>query len=151
MKKLIVITVVLFFVNTAHAQLIKDINVGVFIPTTANTTFSGGSKPFTIGYDLCPSFTFITKKTAHNVFYGFGSNSIAMLNAYFLPKNWDAYVVGAKSLHTKGGYLGVGIEKMEKIGNNVKFFEFCEFGTGFQSRPILTFGLITKVSWSLKK
>ena len=150
MKKLIVIAVVSFFANTANAQLIKEINAGAFVSTAASTNFSGGSKPFSLGYDLCPSVVFITKKTAHNVFYGFGNNSIAMLNAYFLPKNWDVYVVGAKSLNSKGKYLGAGIEKMEKIGN-VKFFEFCELGTSFQGKPILTIGFLVNVSWALKK
>lgn len=148
MKKLIVIAMI-SIANTANAQLIKKVNVGAFASTVASTTFSSGSKPFSVGYNLCPSVTFVTKKTAHNVFYGFGNNSIAILNAYFLPKNWDVYIVGSKSLNSDGKYLGIGIEKMEKVGN-VKFFEFVELGTSFQGKPVLSVGLLVNVSWALK-
>ncbi|MEK7585621.1 MAG: hypothetical protein AAB477_00045 [Patescibacteria group bacterium] len=153
MKKIIVITLLSIIANIATAQnnkLIQDVNVGAIVATVASTTFSGGSQPFEVGYGLSASVVFVTKKTATNFTYSFGGNSVGMLNAYFLPKNWDIYVVGSKSLNSDGKYVGIGIEKMEKIGN-VKFFEFIELGTGFQGKPILSFGLLLNPSWSLKK
>lgn len=149
MKKFILIAMI-SFVNTANAQLIKKIEAGAIFATSASTTFSGNSQPFEMGYGLSGSVAFLTDKTVHNFMYNFGGNSVAMLNAYFLPKNWDIYIVGSKSLNSNGGYLGCGIEKMEKIGN-VKFFEFCELGTSFQGKPIFSFGLLVNVSWALKK
>lgn len=153
MKKFIAITV-LFVANIVNAQnnnkLIQDINVGAIVATSASTTFSSGSQPFTTGHDISASVAFGTNKTVHNFMYSLGNNSLAMLNAYFLPKNWDVYVVGSKSLNSDGKYLGVGIEKMGKV-SNVKFFEFCELGTGFQGRPILSLGLLMNVSWKVGK
>lgn len=154
MKKIVIVALLsIAYTLTLSAQknnFIKDINVGAIFSTTASTTFSGGSKPFEVDYGLSTSVAFITDKTVHNFMYNFGGNSIAMLNGYFLPKDWDVYVVGAKSLNTKNGYLGIGIEKMEKVGN-VKIFEFCELGTGFQGKPILSIGVLMNLSWSLKK
>lgn len=149
MKKVIVITL-LFIANIATAQnnkFIQNISAGAIVGTSASTTFSG---PFTVGHDISASLAFGTKKTVHNFMYSFGGNSIAVLNAYFLPKDWDTYVVFAKSLKSDGKYLGIGIEKMEKI-DKVKFFEFCELGTGFQGKPILSLGLLMNVSFALRK
>jgi hypothetical protein len=152
MRKIIIITL-LVIANSVSAQnkkVIKNVNVGAILATVASTSFEGGSKPFTLGYNISASAAFVTKKTVHNFMYSFGGNSVAMLNAYFLPKNWDVYAVGAKSLNSKGGYLGIGIEKLEKVGR-VKFFEFCELGTSFHCHPSLTLGILTNLSWSLKK
>jgi len=152
MKKLIVVALI-SIANTANAQkskLIKNINVGGIFATSASTTFSGSSKPFEVGYGFSGSVAVVTKRTVTNFMYNFGGNSVAMLNAYFLPKNWDVYIVGSKSLKSDGKYLGVGIEKMEKVGN-VKFFEFAELGTSFQGKPIFSVGILMNVSWAVKK
>lgn len=149
MKKFIFITLI-SFVNTVNAQFIKKIEAGAIFATVASTTFSGSSQPFELGYGLSGSVAFLTDKTVHNFMYSFGGNSVSMLNAYFLPKNWDIYIVGSKSLNSNGKYLGIGIEKMEKIGT-VKFFEFAELGTGFLGKPIFSSGLLVNVSWALKK
>jgi len=152
MKKIILIALVVI-ANNVMAQkqkLIQKINVGAFASTVAITNFSNSSKPFSLGYNLCPIVTAITKKTAHSIFYGTADNSINTLNAYFLPKNWDTYVVYSRNLNSKGNYLAFGVEKMEKVGN-LKFFEFAELGTGFHGAPILSFGLLLNVSWALKK
>ncbi len=152
MKKIIVISL-LSIANCTFAQkskLIEDVNVGAIVSTTASTTFEEGPKPFDVSHGISLSVAFGTKKTVHNFMYGFGSNSVAMLNAYFLPKNWDVYAVFSKNLSNNGKYLGIGIEKMEKVGN-VKFFEFIELGTGFQGRPILSLGLLMNVSWRVGK
>lgn len=148
MKKFIIITLV-SFVNIANAQLIKKIEVGAIQSMVASTTFTKSLKPFDVTYDLSPSVAIETSKTVHNFMYSFGGNSMAMLNAYFLPKNWDVYVVGSKSLNSNGAYLGVGAEKLEKVGK-VKFFEFGELGTNFKGKPILSLGLLVNVSWALK-
>ncbi len=148
MKNFIIITMVLF-VNTINAQLIKKIEVGVIQSMVASNTFEKSLKPFDVSYDLSPSVVIETSKIVHNFMYSFGGNSMAMLNAYFLPKNWDVYVVGSKSLNSSGKYLGFGAEKLEKVGK-VKFFEFCEIGTSFKGKPILSLGLLVNVSWALK-
>lgn len=150
MKKIILIAVVSLFSNILNAQLIKKVNAGAVLATVAETSFSGSSKPFTVNQNLLADVTFITEKTFHKVMYGFGNNSLVSLNGYFLKKNWDVYGVFAKSLNSKGKYLGVGVEKMEKVGN-IKIFEFCELGTTFQGKPILSFGILINASWSLKK
>lgn len=82
--------------------------------------------------------------------YNFGGNSVGMLNGYFLPKNWDVYLVYSHGLSDKSNYAGIGVEKMEKIGN-LKLFEFIELGTGFKGKPIFTVGFLVNLSWSLKK
>lgn len=152
MKKSIII---FLFTIANHAisqskKLIKDVNVGAIVSTVASTTFEKGEKPFSVGHNISASMCFVTEKTAHNFMYGFGDNSITSLNAYFLKNNWDTYIVFSKSLNSDGKYLGWGIEKLEAIGN-VKFFEFCELGTSFNGRPILSFGILMNVSWALKK
>ncbi len=153
MKKIILIAL-LAVANTTFAQksekFIKGINAGLILANVASTSFEKNDKPFTLGRNIMGSVTLMTSKTFHNFMYGFGNNSVATLNGYFLPSNWDTYVVYSRNLSTGGNYLGWGIEKMEKIGN-VKFFEFCELGTAFNGKPILSIGLLVNVSWSLKK
>lgn len=152
MKKIIVIALVVI-ANTVMAQkqkLIQKVNGGMILATLGSTTFQKGDKPFDLAHNLFAVVTVVTPKTFHNFFYGLGNNSLNTLNGYFLKKNWDTYLVYSKNLNTGGNYLGWGIEKMEKIGN-VKFFEFCEIGTAFNGHPILSFGLLLNVSWSLKK
>lgn len=148
MKKIIVIAL-LAFTHHANAQLIKSIFAGGIASGVASTSFTDSKQPFELGQNLLANITFTTTRTFHNVFYGFGNNSLNSLNGYFLPKNWDTYVVFSKSLSTSGKYLGAGIEKMEKIGN-IKFFEFCEVGTGFTGSTSLTFGILMNVSWKVK-
>lgn len=153
MKKIIFIAL-LVVANTTFAQksekFIKDIDAGLILANVASTSFEKGDKPFSYGHNLMASVTLMTSKTFHNFMYGFGDNSVTTLNGYFLPRNWDTYIVYSKNLSTGGNYLGTGVEKMEKIGK-VKFFEFCEIGTGFSGHPSLTLGLLVNVSWSLKK
>lgn len=148
MKKIIVIAL-LAFTHHANAQLIKSIFAGGIASGVASTSFTNSKQPFELGHNLFADVTFFTKHTFHKVMYGFGNNAIVSLNGYFLPKNWDTYVVFSKSLSTHGKYLGAGIEKMEKIGS-VKFFEFCEVGTGFTGSTSLTFGILMNVSWKVK-
>lgn len=149
MKKLILISV-LFIAKTSLAQVIKDVNAGLIVSNVASTTFDNNKKPFEFGQGVSASLAFVTKKTVHNFMYNFGGNSIGMLNAYFLPKNWDVYAVYSHGLSDKSNYVGIGLEKMEKVGN-LKLFEFVELGTGFKGKTIFTVGLLANLSWSLKK
>lgn len=148
MKKLFFLAV-LFISQNSFSQTIKNISVGAIVSNVASTSFDGGPKPFNFQPGISGSLAFVTKKSVHNFMYNFGNNSVAMLNAYFLPKDWDMYGVFAKSLNSKGKYCGVGIEKMEKIGN-LKMFEFVELGTNFK-KPVLSVGVLFNLSWSLKK
>lgn len=113
MKSFIIIALI-SFINTANAQLIKKVEVGAIFATSASTTFSGSSQPFEVGYGLSGSVAFLTDKTVHNFMYSFGGNSVSMLNTYFLPKNWDIYIVGSKSLNSDGGILDVVLRKCRK-------------------------------------
>lgn len=134
----------------AQSRLIKAVTFGGILSTVASTNFSDGSKPFTMGGNLFATGAIVTKKSFHAIAYGFSNNSINTFDGYFLKNNWDVYAVYSKSLSTRNQYLGIGIEKMEKIGN-VKFFGICELGTTFKGNPILTFGLLTNVSWALRR
>ena len=145
---LVVMTTMLNAQKSDSTKFIQKINAGGILSTVASTSFSSGDKPFSLGHNIFGSVTFVTKKTFHNMFYGFGDNSINSLNGYFLKKNYDTYCVFSKSLNTKGKYLGIGLEKMEKVGN-IKIFEFCELGTNFKNPLILSFGLLMNVSWSM--
>ena len=149
MKKLILISV-LFIAKTSFAQVIKDVSAGLISSSVASTNFDNKKKSFEFGQGISASFALVTKKTVHNLMYNFGRNSVGMLNGYFLPKNWDVYVVYSYGLGDKSNYTGVGIEKMEKIGK-LKLFEFLELGTGFRGKPIFTVGFLANLSWSLKK
>jgi hypothetical protein len=152
MKKIILMV---FIAITHHAiaqeseSFIKDIKVGGIFGVTASTTSLSSDKPFTLGQNLFAVTTLKTAKTFHSVMYGFGNNSVNLLNGYFLKNNWDTYVVYSKNLHS-GNYLGYGIEKMESI-DRVKFFLISEMGTSFTGRASLSFGLLINTSWSLKK
>lgn len=133
-----------------NSKLIQAVTFGGIVSTVASTNFVDASKPFTTGGNLFAAGAVMTKSTFHNVCYGFGNNSFNTLHGYFLKNNWDTYLVYSKSLSTSNQYLGIGIEKMKKIGN-VKFFGICELGTTFKGNPILTFGLLTNVSWAFKR
>lgn len=154
MKKVILIAVLSVIVSNVTAQdsdkFIQGINFGGIVSNVVSTSFEESKTPFTFGQNFSGSVTFLTKKTFHNIMYGFGNNSLTSLNGYFLKKNWDVYVVYSRGLSTKSNYAGLGIEKMEKIGN-VKFFEFVELGTAFNKKPILSMGLLLNLSWSLKR
>ena len=153
MKKIIFFLLVPIFANAQKAdstKLIQKVSGGVIFATVATTTFSGSEVPFSLGYNLMANVAFFTKKTFHNFTYGFGNNSVASLNGYFLPNNWDTYVVFAKPLGAKGGYAGVGIEKM-MVAGGVKFFLFGELGTNFKGNESFSIGLLTSLQfWKSK-
>lgn len=140
-----------FAATSAMAQNnkpIQKVTGGVIFGTIASTTFSGSEKPFTLWYNLSPNITVVTPKTYHNIIYGFGNNSLSLLNGYFLKNNWDTYLLYAKTLHTGGNYLGWGVEKMIKVenaGEGIKCFLFTELGTDFKSTNTVSFGLLISV------
>ncbi len=147
MKKLAFILLLPFFVNAQKSdstKLFQKVSVGAVFATVASTTFSGPEAPFSIGHNLMANVCIVTPKTYHNILYGFGNNAIISLNGYFLPKNWDAYVVYSRTLNTGKDYLGAGIEKMIKV-DNVRFFLFTELGTNFKGTNLLSFGLLVSL------
>lgn len=152
MKNLIIIVFVAMTQSliAQNSKLIQAVTFGGIASTVASTNLSDASKPFTMGGNLFATGAIVTKKSFHAVAYGFSNNSINTFDGYFLKNNWDVYAVYSKSLSTRNQYLGIGIEKMEKIGG-VKFFGICELGTTFNGNPILSFGMLTNVSWSLKR
>jgi hypothetical protein len=153
MKKLILIALTAI-TNIAIAQksesFIKDVSVGGLFSAVATTTPAGSQKPFATGNNLFAIVNVKTSKTFHNIFYGFGDNSINSLNGYFLKRNWDTYMVYSSNLHKRSSYLGCGIEKMEKVGG-VKFFLFSEVGTNFKGSKSLSVGLLVNASWSIRR
>jgi hypothetical protein len=143
MKKIWIMIVIsiLFCATEAKAQTIT----GGFVATSvASTSFLKGEKPFKLGFNLFPDIAVATSKTIHRIRYGFSDNSVRSFNAYFLPKDWDVYVLYSKTLHTGKNYLGCGVEKMLKLNDNIKFFLFSEIGTDFQKKNSLSlsFGLL---------
>ena len=138
--------------NTTFAQksFIQDIRIGGILATVGSTSFSKSEKPFVVGQNLFVVVTVKTKRTFHNIFYGFADNSFNSLNGYFLKNNWDTYILYSKNMSTGKSYIGWGVEKMQKIAD-VKFFLFSEIGTNFTGREFLTLGVLTNISWSLKK
>jgi len=154
MKKIIfILAAIPMFASAQKAdstKLIQNITGGVIASAVATTTFSGEKNPFTLGHDLMANVAFFTKKTFHNFTYSFGGNSVAMLHGYFLPKDWDTYIVFAKPLGAKGSYGGVGIEKMLVVGG-VKFFLFGELGTNFKGNESFSIGLLTSVQFFRRK
>ena len=150
-----IITLVALFC-TLHAQgqeadsvkFIQRVSCGLITGITASTTFSQNDPPFTAGYGLLANVTAVTPYTYHNVMYGFGNNSVKVLNGYFLPHLWDTYVLYSKNLNTNSHYLGLCIEKMVKAGD-VKFFLFCEPGTDFRGTTSLTIGVLASIQGKL--
>lgn len=147
MSKLLSFILVLV-ASICNAQNSKPfVTLGAFVPVVASTEFKA---PFSMGTNLFVSNALITSKSFHSISYGFGNNSLLFMSGYFLKHNFDVYGVYSKSLSHNGNYAGLGIERMEKVGN-VKFFEFCELGTTFNGSTILSVGLITNVSWALRR
>lgn len=155
MKKIIIsFAILIIAVISTNAQtadstkLFQKITGGLIFGAIANASFSGEEKPFNLNYNLSPTVTVITPKTYHNILYGFGNNSLRSLNGLFLKKDWDAYVIYSRILHTRSNYLGCGIEKMTKISNNregVRYFIFAEVGTDLKGNESLSLGLLMNI------
>jgi hypothetical protein len=135
--------------QNANSKVFQKVTAGVIFGAFGNTSFSlENGKPFNIGYNLMPNITVYTPITFHNFMYGLGDNSIQSLNGYFLNDTWDTYFIYSKSLNTKTDYLGLGIEKMLKIGEGegLKLFILGELGTNFKKEGYsATIGLLLSV------
>lgn len=139
MKNLVIILVVALSCSQAvNAQTVK---CGMMIGSFATTNFKSSEKPFDLGFNLMPNTAFITKRTFHNLFYGFGNNSIALNQGYFLPKNFDVYFVNVKSLSANSYYSAIGGEKMLKLGDQMCFL-LCEVGIDYHGHTTATVGVL---------
>ena len=118
---------------------------GITIGTALNPTFEL-KQPFVLWYDILAHIGLITPKTYHEIMYGFGDNCVYMFNGYFLPKNWDTYLVYARTLN--GGnqnYLGIGAEKMFIATDNLNFLSFYEIGADNFKKLRITVGIFVNV------
>lgn len=136
----------------SSSKLFQKVTAGGIFGTFAYRSITdetkNSEKPFSVGYNISANVSVVTPKTYHNLIYGFGNNSFRSLNGYFLPNNWDTYLVYGRTLHTQENYLGAGIEKMIKIenkGEGVKFFLFLETGNNFTGNQSLTVGMLVIV------
>ena len=155
MKKILVISLILIATGTSKAQsdstkFFQKIKCGLIVSTVASTDFTNSEKPFTTGANFMANILFVTPKTYHNVFYNISNNSIVSLNGYPFSNNWDTYIVYADALTSKDQYLGVGIEKMLKMGD-VNSFLFTEIGTDFHNNPSLSVGILLSYQNTLWK
>lgn len=152
MKKTIsIIVALLMTAGSANAEsdstknkLFQKVCGGMITGIFASNTFTGNTPPFSVGYGLLANITVVTPKTYHNVMYGFGNNSVRMLNGYILPKKWDTYLIYSKVLHNDQQYVGLGLEKMVKAGD-LKCFLFSEVGSDFKGMTSLTVGVLMSV------
>lgn len=154
MKKIIFILAFVPVFATAQkadsTKLIQKVTGGVIASAVATTSFPDSGAPFSVGYGFMANVAFFTKKTFHNFTYSFSGNSVASLHGYFLPSNWDTYIVYAKPLGAKGSYGGIGIEKMMVVGD-ARFFLFGELGTNFKGNESFSIGLLTSLQfWKTK-
>lgn len=96
---------------------------GVVFSSSGITTFSDFNNPFVLSQNLSPNVCFVTKKTYHNVLYGFNNNAIRDVNGYFLNRKKDLglYLSLGKNLSIKNGYVGIGFEKLIKSGDLLPF------------------------------
>lgn len=149
MKKIIsIIVALLMTANITNAQsdstknkFFQEVSGGMIAGIFGSSTFTGDVPPFLMGYGLLANITVVTPKTYHNVMYGFGDNSVRMINGYLLPKKWDTYFIYSKVLHNDQQYLGLGLEKMVKAGD-VGCFLFFEVGSDFKETNSLTIGVL---------
>jgi hypothetical protein len=138
---LLITSTIIMNAQNDSTKFIQKIYGGMIVGTVASNTFSGNNPPFSMSYGLLANVTIITPKTYHNLMYGFVNNSARLLNGYFLPKNWDAYLLYSKVLNANQNYLALGIEKMIKA-DNVNLFLFSELGTDLKGTKILSFGVL---------
>ena len=131
---------------TSSAQL----KGGLIAGTSATTTFTKGEQPFNTGCCLLGDLTIATKYTYHNLMYGFGDNSVKTLNGYFLPRDWDTYLVYSRGLKTGNNYLGWGLEQMLKA-DRLTCFLFAELGTDFKETKSLSVGILFSLQNSFWK
>ena len=125
-------------------KFFQKITAGLIVGISASDDFSGTTNPFSMGYGISGNVLIVTPATFHNFLYRFSDNSVRSVNGYFLPRNWDTYVVYSKVLNSDKNYLGVAIERLLKAGD-VKFFSFCELGTDLKNNKSLSIGILVSL------
>lgn len=146
MKKVAIIFVMLAIVVGTHAgndstKLFQAIKCGIILSGNGYTHFDNIEKPFNLGYTIFANVTAVTPKTYHSLMYNVANTSLCFISGYFLPRDWDAYLVYAKSININNHYLGIGAEKMISA-KNVECFLFSEYGIDFMGTSTLTFGVL---------
>lgn len=152
MKKIFLALSLLFSLTTfaqREKDTIKRIWVGPNIATFATNSFDGG-QPFEYGSNLALMMGIARKKTFHNILYLTRNNTVRVLSGW-LTKWGDVYICGAKSLSTKNKYIGLGIEKIYKLHENVKLFPYAEIGLDLNGGQSFTIGVVMPVQMTLWK
>lgn len=159
MKKIFLITALIIssgalFAQTNNKKGLQKVTFGAVVPIFGSTTLTSPFKPFTLGYNLLPNLCLVSNKTYHNFLYGTGNNVLKTIQGYKVKKDLGVYLALQKSLTSKNGYVGIGIEKFIPVNENLTFFLFSEIGVNHISKAnskVFTLGIHINVQSLLWK
>ncbi len=146
MKNLFVLSAISLLINiNLQAQTntfhVKEIGFGVMLPIMATASLPLQEKPFSTSYGFVPSLNMLTSKTHHHLMYDAGSNSVQTLNGYLLKRDVDVYLMFSKNLNSRSKYVGVGVEKVLVVNNNLLVILWSELGSNLEGAGLVSFGV----------
>lgn len=106
-----------------------------------------------IEFNLLANTNLLTKRTFHNLQYGFGNNSIGLNQGVLLPKEFEVFILNMKSLNSsKTYYSAIGVEKLVELGEGGSCCIFlCELGTDYSGHTTATVGIMLCFQTSIWK
>lgn len=145
MRKLTFLAIIIFATSSLIRAQKLDLGMS-FIPTASTVNFD--MENFNVSTMLLAHTNFSTDKSFHCIAYNF-NGSVTTIHGWLYTDNADLYLIAAKNISDKEGYLAIGWEHI-LLNGSFSPTGFIELGTNFAfSESYLSIGIFAPLNWKV--